>query len=538
MADNPYPGITVLSETIKETAHGAKVKWIAAESDQDRAPEVCPFCRTSDPSKAGLHIYGHGRSHCLLYDIDGSVPVRISLSVQRYRHAECGKTFLEEFAFFHAGSRLTYRMEARLRESFLEYEVQNQVALPEPGKRGSFRRIGREVGLDGGAIMKLYEKQESLFALTDSTDPEPRFIVVAASDGDTDVLQVTDRSSDKSYKIYRKDFARYLRLYPGRYAIACVFRSFLMEEIGTVGKQFPGVSVILSPGTVDAYLSGLFDSEVEKIAAWHDRYEIMGRTTQIYTTQKELLKSAWKSKEADPCGALKPSLSNSRWYDDLKRHNPAETEPTLLKRLYAETYRSFLGQSSEIYVGFMIVKTYRDVWKSANTREELSDLLLKWSLAVPKRSVFAPFAGWIPDHLPLLTDGFDPDGAALPDGSAQDGRPSPGGNLPPESKDAGRMPGKEQDGTEDDFRSDFLEWASGNGPYLPIFSIYPQESTPSWVTGMDEAAMRRIVKERSETPLSVLLATYLREMEEMGRWKYFDYAKVMASYYRKLEDLA
>ncbi|MBQ9444671.1 MAG: ISL3 family transposase [Lachnospiraceae bacterium] len=321
-----------------EDTDGLSIKY---DAEAVIRPASCP---NTDVEHDSPRFHIHSSQNNLLRDTraEGKL-VFINLKVQRYRCSECGKIIPDHFTFYDKNSHITNR----LREEFVKRCINGE----------TFSYIARDYGVDHktvAAAFKAYaDKHKDL--LTYSYTPE--------------ILGIDEAHIDDHYRLVLTDISRhclldmkpdnktstvkkYLKSFDPS-VCKCVAMDFRKEYALAVASILPDAIIVIDKFHVVQEVNRCLDN-VRK--ALQNKYKAQGVDIRRFKRSRLLFMTNWEDLSTKAVDVL------NQWFIEFP----------------------------ELYEAYLCKETFRDIYATATSHEQASNMFDLWIDAIPDFEQFAP----------------------------------------------------------------------------------------------------------------------------------------------------
>lgn len=313
--------------------------WFDAEAVS--RPTVCP---NTDIEHDNPRFHVHSYKNNLLRDTrsEGKL-VFINLKVQRYRCSECGKIVSDTFSFYNKHSHITNR----LRDEFVKRCIQGE----------TFSYIAQDYGVDHKTVAAAFKAYVDVHnkELTYSYTPEVLGIDEAHID-DHYRLVLTDVKQQRLLDIKKDNktstVKSYLRTLDKK-VCKCATMDFKREYAAAVATIIPDAVIVIDKFHVIQEVNRCLDNVRKDL---QNLYKKQGIDIRRFKRSKRLFMTNW---------------------EDLGDNG-------------ASTLSGWFNEFPELYEAYMCKETLRDIYLTADSYDQASEMFDLWLNAIPNFERFSP----------------------------------------------------------------------------------------------------------------------------------------------------
>ena len=321
-----------------EDTDGLSIKY---DAEAIKRPTSCPNTSIEHDNP---HFHIHSSQNNLLRDTrsEGKL-VFINLKVQRYRCSECGKIIPDSFSFYDKNAHITNR----LREEFVKRCIKGE----------TFNYIAKDYGVDHktvAAAFKAYtDKHKEL--LTYSYTPEilgideahidDRYRLVLTDIKQQRLLDMKPDNKTSTVKAYLKSLDPVI--------CKCAAMDFKKEYALAVASVLPNTTIVIDEFHVIQEINRCLDNVRKTL---QNRYKAQGMDIRRFKRSRLLFMTNWEDLSVKAVDML------NQWFVEFP----------------------------ELYEAYLCKETFRDIYATAATHEQASNMFDLWIDAIPDFEQFAP----------------------------------------------------------------------------------------------------------------------------------------------------
>ncbi|MBQ9443414.1 MAG: ISL3 family transposase [Lachnospiraceae bacterium] len=312
-------------------------------------PTVCPNTDI-EHDKPRFHV--HSFKYNLLRDTrsEGKL-VFINLKVQRYRCSECGKIISDTFSFYDKHAHITNR----LRKEFVRRCIQGE----------TFSYIARDYGVDHKTVAAAFKAYTAVHneELTYLYTPEVLGIDEAHID-EHYRLVLTDVKQQRLLDIKKDNTTSTVKTYLrtlDKLVCKCATMDFKREYAAAVAAVMPDAIIVIDKFHVVQEINRCLDNVRKDL---QNMYRKQGIDIRRFKKSRRLFMTNWEDLSDKGAEAL------SQWFNEFP----------------------------ELYEAYMCKETFRDIYLTADTYEQASEMFDLWLDAIPDFERFSAMKKTMVQH--------------------------------------------------------------------------------------------------------------------------------------------
>lgn len=321
-----------------EDSGGISIKY---DAEATYRPTVCPNTQIVH-DEPRMHI--HSSKHNLLHDTraEGKL-VFINLKINRYRCSECGKIISDTFSFYDKHAHITNR----LRDEFVKRCIKGE----------TFCYIARDYGVDHktvAAAFKAYAGRHKDL-LTYSYTPEILGIDEAHVD-DCYRLVLTDIKNQRLLDIKQNNKTSTVKTFLktlDKTICKCAAIDYKKEYALAVSGILPDTTIVIDKLHVIQEINRCLDNVRKDL---QNQYKAQGVDIRRFKKSRLLFMTNWEDLGQKAVNAL------NQWFIEFP----------------------------ELYEAYLCKETFRDIYATAETYEQASQMFDLWIDAIPDYERFSP----------------------------------------------------------------------------------------------------------------------------------------------------